>query len=61
MTGPPLAVRVRHTAGWQPVTLYRAVPYNGEIRLTFALTGLGEVWLDDVAMARLQPPRAPSR
>jgi hypothetical protein len=48
--GEPLAQRIRSTSGWQEFSLYRAVPQSGTITLTFALTGVGEAWLDDVTI-----------
>jgi len=46
--GEPLAVRIRGTAKWQRYALYRQVPTDGKINLTFALTGLGKAYFDDV-------------
>jgi hypothetical protein len=51
MTGPALGERVFATSGWREFTLYRAVPENGELRVTIALTGLGEASLDDLSMS----------
>ncbi len=51
LTGPDLAQRVRFTQGWREFTLYRAIPRNGEFAVTFALTGLGEAWIDDVSIS----------
>jgi hypothetical protein len=45
-----LAERVGHTSGWQEFALYRIAPQSGTINVTFALTGLGEAWIDDVAV-----------
>lgn len=50
--GESLAWRVRKTTGWQQFEMYRMVPQGGTVRLSFVLTGLGEVWLDEV---RVQP------
>lgn len=49
--GPALAERIRQTRGWQEFTLYRAARRDGPLTVTFALTGLGEVWLDDISVA----------
>lgn len=49
--GPALAERIQHTRGWQEFTLYRAASRDGPLTATFALTGLGEVWLDDISIA----------
>lgn len=53
--GEALAERVRQTAGWQQFTLYRIAPESGRMTISFALTGLGEAWLDDVTVQTLQP------
>jgi hypothetical protein len=51
--GPELGDRVRLTQGWREFTLYRAVPETGELTVTFALTGLGEASIDDLAVQLL--------
>ena len=51
LTGPALGERVFATTGWREFTLYRAVPENGELRVTIALTGLGEASLDDLSVS----------
>jgi len=48
--GEPLARRIGQTTGWQEFTLYRVAPESGSVRVTFALSGLGEAWLDDVTI-----------
>jgi hypothetical protein len=48
LTGEALAERISRTEGWKEFVLYRAAPQDGRLAVTFALTGLGEVWLDDV-------------
>jgi len=50
MTGDALAERIRTTPDWRPFTLYRVVPQSGNLTITFALTGIGEAWLDDVTI-----------
>ncbi|CAN5259662.1 hypothetical protein BH11PLA2_BH11PLA2_11350 [soil metagenome] len=50
--GEPLAVRIQHTKDWQRFALYRQVPADGKIGITFALTGLGTAYFDDV---RIEP------
>jgi hypothetical protein len=35
---------------WKEFSLYRAAPKAGYLTLTFALTGIGEAWLDDVTI-----------
>jgi len=53
--GRPLAHRIRTTGGnWQPFRLYRAVPRSGELQLTFALTGFGEAWIDDIRVEAIR-------
>ncbi len=53
--GEPLAWRGYKTQGWQQVVLYRAASASGPVTLTFTLTGLGEVWIDDVQIEPLPP------
>ena len=54
-SGEALAERIGQTRGWQPLVLYRAAPASGVMRVTFALTGLGEVELDDVSIQVIEP------
>ncbi|MBN2476803.1 MAG: hypothetical protein JXB62_19495 [Pirellulales bacterium] len=53
LSGEPLADRIGRTEGWQPFVLYRAAPQSGRMSVTFALSGLGEVRLDDVTLQPL--------
>jgi hypothetical protein len=53
--GWELGDRIRQTRGWREVTLYRAVPQNGDLTVTFALSGLGEARVDDLAVSVLDP------
>ena len=46
--GLPLAIRIHETVGWEPFAIYRAAPRDGEMRITFSLTGIGEVQIDGV-------------
>lgn len=55
LTGESLAERIDETAGWRRFALIRVVPQSGQVSVTFALSGLGEVWVDDVAVEVLQP------
>ncbi len=49
--GEPMGVRLPATwSSWQQYHMYRRVPANGRIALTFALTGLGKVYIDDVCI-----------
>ena len=53
--GEPLGVRVIHTGGWKQYHLYRRVPANGKVAVTFALTGIGRALVDDVKIEPLVP------
>jgi hypothetical protein len=55
LCGEDLAQRIHKTAGWQQFTLYRVAPRSGPLTITFALSGLGEVWLDDVTVQVIEP------
>jgi hypothetical protein len=57
--GEPLAERIRETTGWRAFTLYRVAPKTGYITLTIALTGVGEAWIDDLAIEPLTLRSAP--
>jgi hypothetical protein len=50
LSGEPLAQRIGQTVGWREFTLWRAVPRSGPLVVTFALSGFGEAWLDDVSV-----------
>ena len=53
--GEALALRWYETDGWQPFIAYRAATQDGQVVLTFELTGLGEVAIDDVEIAVHDP------
>lgn len=53
--GWDLGDRIRQTRGWRELTLYRAVPQNGDLTVTFALSGLGDARVDDLAVSVLDP------
>ena len=54
--GEPLAERILQThGGWREVNLYRVAPESGAVSVTVALTGLGEVALDDVTIHTIRP------
>ncbi len=55
LAGEDLAERIGRTTGWQQFTLYRIALQSGPMTVTFALSGLGEVWLDDVTIQVLTP------
>jgi hypothetical protein len=58
--GPDLVLAVRQTNGWERFRIIRAVPESTELRITFALTGLGTARLDGVMVRTLQQ-QAPAR
>jgi hypothetical protein len=53
--GDDLAERIDKTSGWKEFTLYRAARQPGTVSVTFALSGLGEVRIDDVTIHVMQP------
>jgi hypothetical protein len=56
LAGLPGALRWRTpTPDWQPFELVREVPETGELTLTMALTGLGEIRFDDLQIKPLDP------
>ncbi|MBI3463776.1 MAG: hypothetical protein HY000_12070 [Planctomycetes bacterium] len=56
--GEPLAERIRTTRGWQEVTLYRVAAGTAPLAVSFVLTGLGTVDIDDVRIEPLLPAGA---
>jgi hypothetical protein len=57
--GPALALRIsdaKQWDQWRPFTMYRVMPADGRLSVTFALTGLGEVSIDDVTIEPLAAP-----
>lgn len=54
--GEALTERIGRTNGWQEFVLYRVAPRTGSLSVTFALTGLGEAWLDDVTVTPFETP-----
>jgi hypothetical protein len=52
--GEALAERIGETDGWQGFVMYRAAPRDGEVTLTFALTGFGEALVDDVTIRSIR-------
>lgn len=57
--GEALAERIVQTNGWQPIRMLRVAPRSGTMTVTFALTGLGEVFLDDVTIEPVYRPGQP--
>lgn len=55
--GLDLAQRISATRGWQPFVVYRASNDPHDLRLTFALTGYGQVYLDEVTVQMAPLPR----
>jgi hypothetical protein len=56
--GPELSLVVCETSGWQMFRMVRAVPQPAELRITFALTGVGSARVDAVMVRTLQQPVA---
>ncbi|MFT7631620.1 MAG: hypothetical protein ACI87E_002658 [Mariniblastus sp.] len=59
--GPAMQERIHVTRGWQEFSLYRGVPNNGSLRITFALTGVGEAMLDEVTIRTIDLPNSTAR
>jgi len=56
--GLPLAQRVTGNGKeWKEFTLYRAAAANQSLSISLALTGMGEVWLDDLTIEIANRPR----
>ncbi|HEY2837804.1 MAG TPA: hypothetical protein VGJ26_01555, partial [Pirellulales bacterium] len=55
--GEALAERVSSSANWKEWNAYRMVDSSGTSTITFALSGLGEVWIDDVSIEPLVAAR----
>ncbi len=55
ITGEAMAERIGETTAWQPVTMYRVVPESGPVTVSFALSGMGEAWIDNVSIQVLRP------
>lgn len=52
--GPSLATRVNASPEWQPFSNLRAVDESGEVSVTLALTGVGQVDLDGLSIREVQ-------
>ncbi len=53
--GEPLGARIRYAPAWRQINLYRRVPPDGKIAVTFALTGFGTAYIDDVRIEPMAP------
>jgi hypothetical protein len=54
--GDDLAERISWTDGWQEFTLYRVVPDDGTVEVTFALNGFGQAMIDEVTIRAIDVP-----
>jgi hypothetical protein len=55
--GMALASRITESGDWREFTLYRAAARDGEATVTFAISGRGEAWIDDVTIQTAAPRR----
>ena len=53
--GEPLADRIVHAPEWKEFTAYRVADGSRTLSITFALSGLGEVWIDDLTVEPIAP------
>lgn len=58
LTDQALAERIQANDQWQEFVLYRVCPRSGPVRVTFAMSGLGTAYVDDVTIQRLAMPSA---
>jgi hypothetical protein len=56
LTTDALANRIQRTNGWKEFAMYRVAAQPGTMSVIFALSGLGEAQIDDVAIEVLQGP-----
>ncbi len=54
--GEAMAERIPVTSGWQEFTLYRSVPHDADLTVTFTMTGFGVAWLDEVTIRTVDLP-----
>ncbi len=54
--GVPMAERIGVAEQWQAFSMMRTMPQSGPLSVTFALTGLGEAFIDDIAIERYGGP-----
>ena len=52
--GEGMGLRLQVTRGWKQYHIYRKVPANGLVWATFALTGIGNAYVDDVRIEPLE-------
>lgn len=50
LSGEALAMRSSSDVAWRQFTLYRTAGRSGPMAVTFALSGVGEAWIDDVSI-----------
>lgn len=55
--GRGLALRFKKAMGWTRFAFYRLATNDGPMRIRFSMSGVGEVWLDDVAAYALDSTR----
>ena len=60
LTGEEMAPRLDKTTGWREFSMLRIEPQSGPLTLTPAMTGLGEVRLDDLMIEVLEPGYGPA-
>jgi hypothetical protein len=53
VSGTDLALRFHQTQGWQPFQMVRSISRNDHLTVTISLSGLGEVYLDDLQVCTL--------
>lgn len=58
LSGETLAERISKTDDWQQFAMYRVAPRSGTMSVSFQLSGLGEVFIDDVAVQVIDGPTA---
>ncbi|HEY3394741.1 MAG TPA: hypothetical protein VGK58_18695 [Lacipirellulaceae bacterium] len=56
--GAELSNTVRETVGWQEFSIIRGVPNSTELRVAFALSGLGSACIDGVMVRAIESPAA---
>ncbi len=53
ISGPELGLRFYETDGWQPFQMLRSIAQHDHLTVTITLSGLGEVYLDDLQVRTL--------